>query len=47
MIVSLLAGLLLAFSLPPWGWWPLAFVAFALFSHQLDEPSKRLSLIHI
>lgn len=40
MIVSLLAGLLLAFSLPPWGWWPLAFVAFALFSRQLDEASR-------
>lgn len=41
MIVSLLAGLLLAFSLPPWGWWPLAFAAFFLFSRQLDEPSRR------
>jgi apolipoprotein N-acyltransferase len=41
VIVSLLAGLLLAFSLPPWGWWPLAFVAFALFSRQLNEPSRR------
>ena len=41
MIVSLLAGLLLAFSVPPWGWWPLAFVAFALLSRVLDEPSRR------
>jgi apolipoprotein N-acyltransferase len=41
VIVSLLAGLLLAFSLPPWGWWPLAFVALALFSRQVDEPSRR------
>src|SRR6056297_2182332 len=24
------AGALLALSMPPWGWWPLAFVAFAL-----------------
>jgi apolipoprotein N-acyltransferase len=41
VIVSLLAGLLLAFSMPPWGWWPLAFVAFALLSRLLDEPSRR------
>jgi apolipoprotein N-acyltransferase len=41
VIVSLLAGLLLAFSVPPWGWWPLALVAFALLSHQLDQPSRR------
>ena len=41
MITSLLAGLLLALSVPPWGWWPLAFVAFALLSRKLDEPSRR------
>ncbi len=41
MIPSLLAGLALCFSMPPWGWWPLAFVAFALFSRQLDTPSRR------
>jgi apolipoprotein N-acyltransferase len=28
--VALLAGFLVAFSLPPWGWWPLAFVGVAL-----------------
>jgi apolipoprotein N-acyltransferase len=41
LLVSLLAGALLAFAMPPWGWWPLAFIAFALFSRQLDEPSRR------
>ena len=41
MITTLLAGLLLALSVPPWGWWPLAFVAFALLSRKLDEPSRR------
>ena len=25
-----LAGLCIAASLPPWGWWPLAFVGIAL-----------------
>ncbi len=41
MIVTLLAGLALAFSVPPWGWWPLAFVAFALLSHQLADQGRR------
>ena len=33
------AGAVLAFSMPPWGWWPLAFVAFAW----LDIQVKRCS----
>jgi apolipoprotein N-acyltransferase len=41
MIVTLLAGLAMALSVPPWGWWPLAFVAFALLSHQLAGRSRR------
>ncbi len=28
----IVAGLLVAFSLPPWGWWPLAYVGVALFA---------------
>ena len=36
-----LSGFLVAFSLPPWGWWPLAFVGFALFHFLCDAPSKR------
>ncbi len=31
---SLMSGLCLAFSMPPWGWWPLAFGSF-LFLDQL------------
>jgi apolipoprotein N-acyltransferase len=31
LLLALAAGLLVAFSLPPWGWWPLAFVGVALF----------------
>ncbi len=42
LLICLGAGLLLAFSLPPWGWWPLTFIAFALFSRQLDEPARRV-----
>jgi apolipoprotein N-acyltransferase len=42
VILSGLAGLALAFSVPPWGWWPLAFVAFALLSGQLAVPEWRV-----
>lgn len=28
----LFAGLLVAFSMPPWGWWPLALVGLALYA---------------
>ena len=31
-LVAITAGLLVAFSLPPWGWWPLAYVGVALFA---------------
>src|SRR5262245_18539216 len=27
------AGALVALSLPPWGWWPLAFVGIAILDH--------------
>ena len=34
-----LAGLLLAASLPPWGWWPLAFLGLALLDRLIaDQP---------
>ena len=31
-LIAIVAGLLVAFSLPPWGWWPLAYVGVALFA---------------
>lgn len=31
------AGFLIAFSLPPWGWWPLTFVGFALWDYLLND----------
>jgi apolipoprotein N-acyltransferase len=30
--VALGSGALVAFSLPPWGWWPLAFIGIAIFA---------------
>ncbi len=35
-------GLLVALALPPWGWWPLAFIGVALFESSLGEfPTAR------
>ena len=40
--LALGAGALVALSLPPWGWWPLAFVGIALFEVSLGrEPARR------
>ena len=41
-LVALAGGLGVAFSLPPWGWWPLAFGGVALFELALGQsPSRR------
>ena len=32
LVGALIAGALVAFSLPPWGWWPCAFLGVALFA---------------
>tara|TARA_B100000131_G_scaffold302509_2_gene325704 strand:- start:845 stop:2314 length:1470 start_codon:yes stop_codon:yes gene_type:complete len=34
---SLISGICLAFSMPPWGWWPLAFVSFLFLDQILSE----------
>ena len=37
-----LAGLCIVASVPPWGWWPLAFVGIALLDRLIaDQPWKR------
>ena len=36
-LLSLGAGFLVALSLPPWGWWPLAFVGVVLFELALGD----------
>lgn len=33
ILLGAVAGFLIAFALPPWGWWPLAIAGFALFDH--------------
>lgn len=35
--VAVVAGVLVALSLPPWGWWPLALVGIGVLSHLLRE----------
>ena len=36
---ALVAGALIALSLPPWGWWPLAFVGVALYANTTRDNS--------
>ena len=39
--LALLAGLMISFAMPPWGWWPLAPVGVALWSLLLDGQRRR------
>lgn len=43
LLAALGAGTLVALALPPWGWWPLAFVGIALFDHLLSPVTRRAS----
>ena len=36
-LVALAGGLLVALALPPWGWWPLAFIGIAVFELAVGE----------
>lgn len=41
-VVALLAGIVVALSLPPWGFWPLSFVGVVLFDLALgSNPTRR------
>jgi len=40
-LLALIGGGLVAFSLPPWGWWPLAFVGIAVLDRVLTGRSRR------
>jgi apolipoprotein N-acyltransferase len=44
-LLALLAGVLIAFSLPPWGWWPLALLGLALMYRTLEGRSPRARLL--
>lgn len=41
MLLGAVAGFLIAFSLPPWGWWPLAFIGLALFDYLAGDESRK------
>ena len=45
LVPSLLGGLLLALSLPPWGWWPLAFAGAAVVYWRLAGLGWKLRLL--
>lgn len=43
---ALLAGLLVAASMPPWGWWPLSFIGLAMYcslEYRADTTRRRFS----
>ncbi|HEX4984382.1 MAG TPA: apolipoprotein N-acyltransferase [Ilumatobacteraceae bacterium] len=45
-VLSLVGGLLVAFALPPWGFWPLAVIGVMLFETALGaHPTRRMRLI--
>lgn len=45
LVPSLVAGLLLALSLPPWGWWPLAFLGAAVLFVRLEGLGVRTRIL--
>ncbi len=40
-VLAVVAGVCIAASVPPWGFWPLAFVGIAIVDHLIDTPSWR------
>ncbi|MEM7140334.1 MAG: apolipoprotein N-acyltransferase [Actinomycetota bacterium] len=40
-LLAVVAGLLVAAGLPPWGWWPLTLAGLALWFHLLDGMTRR------
>lgn len=44
-VLPVVAGVCLAGSLPPWGWWPLAFVGIALWDHVTADVGTRLRFV--
>src|SRR4051795_3558194 len=42
-----LAGLCIAASVPPWGWWPLAFVGIALLDRLIAGQPRRARFLRM
>ncbi len=40
LLFGAVSGFLIAFALPPWGWWPLAILGFALFAYATESASR-------
>lgn len=40
LLLGAMSGFLIAFSLPPWGWWPLGLIGFALFALATEATSR-------
>lgn len=40
LLLGAMSGFLIAFSLPPWGWWPLGLIGFALFALASESTSR-------
>ena len=40
VIAPLIAGLYVAASMPPWGWWPLAFLGLAIYASLATRPDN-------
>jgi apolipoprotein N-acyltransferase len=40
-IAALATGVIAAFALPPWGWWPLAFVGLVAFDRLIADADRR------
>ena len=41
LLLGAFAGFLIAFGLPPWGWWPSTIIGFALFDYLGVDASRR------
>lgn len=45
LLRSVVAGLLIAASVPPWGWWPLAFLGIAMWDRLLRDARPRARFV--
>ncbi len=45
LLRAVLAGLLIAASVPPWGWWPLAFLGVAMWDRLLTNARPRARFV--